>query len=111
MKAIIIASGSELHIAINVANVLHGVRVVSMPCMEAFDRQPDSYKNSVLPPLCKKRISIEAGIAQPWYKYIGSDGIAVSVENFGFSGQPKDLIDHFGITEKNLQNIVTKMLD
>ena len=111
LEAIIIASGSELHIAINVANVLHGVRVVSMPCMEAFDRQLDSYKNSVLPPFCKKRISIEAGIAQPWYKHIGSDGIAVSVENFGFSGQPKDLMDHFGITEKNLQNIVTKMLD
>jgi transketolase len=100
LERMILASGSELHLAIQAAKAFPGTRVVSMPCMEAFERQPDDYRESVIPRSCEKRIAIEAGIPTPWYRYARS---VVAVEDFGFSGQPADLMSRFGITLQNLE--------
>lgn len=110
LQAIILASGSELPIALDVAKDIPSVRVVSMPCMEAFERQSDDYKEKILPKNCNIRISIEAGNGMSWYRYLGIDGIAISVEDFGFSGCSDDLMHHFGITKDNLKTIIDKKL-
>lgn len=110
LKAIIISSGSELSIALDVSKEMPNVRVVSMPCMEAFERQSDDYKEKILPKSCTIRISIEAGVSMPWYRYLGTNGTAISVEDFGFSGCPEDLMQHFGITKENLKTVVDQKL-
>merc|ERR1719247_519259 len=68
-----------------------GVRVVSMPCMERFDRQSDAYKAEVLPDSCRKRVAMEAGVSTMWYKYVGLDGKVIGVDRFGFSA-PGDIV-------------------
>lgn len=73
-----------------------------MPSWELFERQSDDYKKSVLPPLVKKRISVEAGIKQGWEKYIGDEGVAISIETFGLSAPYKKVFEHFGITAENI---------
>lgn len=100
---IVIASGSELHLALELAKSFAGMRVVSMPCMEVFERQTAEYKDGVLPKSCTKRIAIEAGIPMPWYKYAD---VVVGVDDFGFSGQATDLMESYGITLKNLAKSV-----
>ncbi|WP_213358322.1 transketolase [Chlamydiifrater phoenicopteri] len=96
------ATGSEVHLAVEVAHELSrlgkSVRVVSMPCWEIFEEQDDSYKNSVVGGDLGKRVSIEAGSSLGWFKYIGTDGIALSVESFGLSGSPKQVAEEFGFT-------------
>merc|ERR1712241_376973 len=82
LDMIIIASGSEVPHALNAAKSIPGARVVSMPCMEAYERQSDDYKESVLPSSCTKRIAIEAGVTGLWYKYASK---VVGVDRFGFS--------------------------
>merc|ERR1711972_633337 len=79
LELIILASGSELQWAMEVAKELGGVvRVVSMPCFERFDRQGSAYKDEVLPPSVTKRVAIEAGVSGLWYKYVGLDGKVVA---------------------------------
>ncbi|KAH8048999.1 transketolase [Aureococcus anophagefferens] len=86
LECIIIATGSEVQHAYNAAKELgDGVRVVSMPCMERFDRQDAAYKESVLPAACRKRVAMEAGVTTMWYKYVGLDGKVIGVDRFGFS--------------------------
>jgi transketolase len=96
------ATGSELHLALNVAGELEKkgkkVRVVSMPCWELFDKQPKAYQNEVVGGDLGKRVSIEAGVAQGWHKYIGREGIAISMETFGASAPYQDLTKEFGFT-------------
>ncbi|MDR1173211.1 MAG: transketolase [Puniceicoccales bacterium] len=106
LERIILASGSELCIAMQAASLFDGTRVVSVPCMEAFERQSKEYKNMVLPQNCTKRIAMEAGISMPWHKYVGSSGIVLGVDSFGYSGQPADLMNSFGITLENLKNVI-----
>merc|ERR1712113_1159306 len=69
LDLIILATGSEVQHALKAAAELKGARVVSMPCMEVFERQSAEYKESVLPSSCTKRIAMEAGVSDPWYKY------------------------------------------
>jgi len=99
---IVIATGSEVHLAVDAARTLAGegirARVVSMPCREWFDGQDAAYRDGVLPPAVRRRISVEAGVAQGWHDLIGLDGRAVSVETFGASASAAELYDHFGIT-------------
>ncbi|MDB6081804.1 MAG: tkt, partial [Chlamydiia bacterium] len=98
----LIATGSELPLAMNVAVELEKLskptRVVSMPCVELFDQQPAEYRASVLGGNIGKRISIEAGIDMSWYKYIGLDGIAIAMERFGASAPASELAKEFGFT-------------
>ncbi|MDR0679672.1 MAG: transketolase [Puniceicoccales bacterium] len=102
LRCIVIATGSELSIAIGVAKKFDDVRVVSMPCMELFDEQEDDFKESILPRACENRVAIEAGVAMPWYKYVGVDGKCVCVDKFGFSGSEGDLYIANGLTIANL---------
>jgi transketolase len=98
----LIATGSEVWLALDVATELEkqgkSVRVISMPCWELYEAQDAKYKASVLGGDIGRRVSIEAGISQGWHKYIGIDGIAISVETFGESAPYKDLQEHFGFT-------------
>jgi transketolase len=109
LECIILASGSELPLAVEAARSRKGTRVVSVPCMEAFERQSDEYKDATLPKSCRKRISIEAGSTMPWHRYLGSDGVAVGVNDFGFSGKPSDLMDGFGVTLEGLDRALKKL--
>ena len=99
LKRIIIATGSELQLALKVAEQQPSTRVVSMPCMEIFDEQSSEYKNEVLPNGIEK-IAIEAGISLTWYKY--ADRV-IGTDDFGFSADAPFLFDAFGLTEEKLK--------
>jgi transketolase len=103
LKMIIMASGSEVQHAFKAAEALgDGVRVVSVPSMCIFDKQPQSYKDEVLPPSCTKRVAMEAGVGSPWFKYTGLEGKVVSVERFGFSAPGDIVMKELGMTADNL---------
>ena len=108
--AIIIATGSEVAIAVESATGLNNqgcsVRVVAMPCTDAFDSQDESYRNSVLPQSCRNRIAIEAGVPDYWYKYVGLDGKVLGVPNFGLSAPAQQVFEYFGITAEKLTELV-----
>jgi len=101
-QVILIATGSEVHIAMEASQRLDeqgiGVRVVSMPSWELFDKQPEDYRNHVLPPESKTRIAIEAGISQGWHRYVGQMGDMVCIDHFGSSAPSNILYEKFGIT-------------
>ncbi|GAA1323057.1 transketolase [Pseudonocardia xinjiangensis] len=105
-QLIIMATGSELQIAVEARRVLEddGVptRVVSMPCVDWFTEQDDEYRESVLPAAVKARVSVEAGIAQPWYRFTGDAGEIVSIEHYGASADYKTLFREFGFTTENV---------
>jgi len=109
-KAILIATGSELSLAIDVQSALASegiaVRVVSAPCLEWFSEQEQSYKDQVLPPSIKLKVSIEVGIAQGWHQLIGDGGIAISLEHYGASADAKRLFKEFGFS---VEAIVSKI--
>lgn len=99
LKVILMASGSELQLALQAASELgEGARVVSLPCMEAFDRQDAAYQESVLPRTCRARVAIEAGVGGSWHKYVGLDGRVVSIERFGLSAPGEVVMRELGIT-------------
>lgn len=99
---ILIATGSEVALALEakVALEAEGVptRVVSMPCVEWFDEQDQSYREDVLPPSVRARVSVEAGISQGWRRFVGDHGHSVSIEHFGASADYKTLYQEFGMT-------------
>jgi transketolase len=99
---ILLASGSEVHVALAARETLQSegiaTRVVSMPCMEWFDAQSRDYRLSVLPDTVRARVSVEAAVAMPWYKYVGDAGRCVSLEHFGASADAQTLFRKFGIT-------------
>ncbi|WP_243837793.1 transketolase [Cumulibacter soli] len=99
---ILIGTGSELHLAVQAAEALaaEGVaaRVVSMPCLEWFDAQDVEYRDAVLPPAIRARVSVEAGTAMPWYRLLGEAGRAVAIEHFGASAAAGVLFEKFGFT-------------
>src|SRR5690606_19779717 len=96
---ILLASGSELQYAVNAAKILGaGVRVVSVPCFERFNRQSAEYRESVLPTACRKRIAIEAGVSGLWYQYVGLDGKVIGIDRFGMSAPGGVVMKELGIT-------------
>lgn len=111
---ILMASGSEVHLALEAKDILANegisVRVVSMPCMEVFDKQSRVYKESVLPASCTKRLAVEAGVSMPWMKYVGTEGDTVCMDGFGASGKPEDLFAHFGFTAENIAEKARNLL-
>ncbi len=113
-EAIIIATGSEVALAIDAATVLEGkgaqIRVVSMPSTDTFDAQPESYRQSILPPSVRARVSVEAGITDYWYKYLGFDGKPVGIDSFGESAPYKDVFAHFGFTVDNVVQAVETVM-
>ena len=113
--AIIIASGSEVSLAINAKEELKksgiDVRVVSMPSMELFDKQSAEYKESVLPNAVRKRVAVEALSDFGWYKYVGLDGKVIAMEGFGASGPAATLFEHFGFTVDNVVKTVKEVVN
>ncbi len=100
---ILLASGSELQHAVAAAKLLGpGVRVVSMPCFERFDRQTPEYRESVLPSSCRKRIAIEAGVTGLWHKYTGLDGKVIGIDRFGISAPGGTVMKELGMTAESL---------
>jgi len=99
---LLLATGSEVDLAVKAAIALEsegvGARVVSMPCTNLFDRQPQTYRDAVLPPALRKRIAIEAGVTDFWRKYVGLDGHVVGIDRFGASAPAEKLYQYFGIT-------------
>lgn len=110
LKMILLASGSELQWAMDAAKDLgDGVRVVSMPCFERFERQDAAYKAEVLPSSCTKRLAIEAGVSGLWYKYVGLEGKVIGTDKFGFSAPGDTVMDSFGLNAKNLAEVAKSM--
>ncbi|WP_067545196.1 transketolase [Nocardia crassostreae] len=113
-QVILIGTGSELHLAVEARATLEaqgiGARVVSMPCVEWFDAQDQAYKDQVLPPSVKARVTVEAGIAMPWHRFTGDNGENVSIEHFGASADYKTLFREFGITADAVVDAATRSL-
>ncbi|RUO30181.1 transketolase [Aliidiomarina sanyensis] len=105
-QLILIATGSEVELAMKAAEALHAegqtVRVVSMPSTCVFDQQDKAYRDSVLPPQVRRRVAIEAGIADFWHKYTGFEGAVVGMTSFGESAPADELFAHFGFTVDNV---------
>ena len=103
---ILIATGSEVHVAIEASRILAeqniSARVVSAPCLEWFEEQSDSYKESVLPKNLRARVSIEAGVGAGWQKYVGDNGEIISLEHFGASASAGSLFKEYGFTAENI---------
>jgi transketolase len=105
-ELIIIATGSEVELAVAACEQLsaegRAVRVVSLPCTDVFDAQSADYKESVLPAAVTKRLAVEAGIADYWYKYVGFGGDIIGMHSFGESAPAGDLFKLFGFTVDNV---------
>lgn len=99
LSVILLASGSELQHAMKAAEEIGaGVRVVSVPCFERFLRQAPAYREEVLPSSCRRRVSIEAGISDPWFRFVGLDGACVAIDRFGLSAPGDIVMKELGIT-------------
>ncbi|MDN5972282.1 transketolase [Bifidobacterium crudilactis] len=103
---LLLATGSEVQHAVEAAKTLAGegvkARVISVPSLEWFEEQDDEYKEEILPSTVKARVSVEAGIAMPWYKYLGSYGKPVSIEQFGLQGDGDENMRDLGITAEHV---------
>jgi transketolase len=111
---ILIATGSEVPIILEAGKTLqeNGVsaRVVSLPSWELFDAQPVEYRNSVLPPQVKARVSIEAATPLGWERYVGTDGVAIGLPHFGASAPAEVLYEKFGLTAQRVVEESTRLI-
>src|SRR3989338_3108379 len=109
---ILIASGSEVAIALEVTLLLQGkgikARLISMPSFELFRACPEEYKNSILHPACKKRIAIEAAAKNDWYEFVGLDGLIIGVDRYGASAPSNVIAEHYGFTVQNILREINK---
>lgn len=113
-ELILIATGSEVGLALNAKRELEkdgaAVRVVSMPCVELFEKQSEAYRESVLPSSVRARVAVEAGCTHTWYKYVGLDGEVVGIDTFGASGPADELMVKFGFTTENVVAAAKRVL-
>ncbi len=111
---ILIATGSEIALAIGAADELSktgvNVRVVSMPCTDAFDAQSDAYRESVLPQSVRARVAIEAGVTEGWWRYVGTHGRVIGLDRFGASAPAEEMFAHFGFSVANVLKIAREAL-
>lgn len=114
-EVILLATGSEVVVALSARELLQrdGIpaRVVSMPCLELFDEQPEEYRQLVLPPEVRNRFSIEAGATAGWWKYVGMDGDVLGIDRFGASAPSAVLFEKFGFTAENTAARVKQMME
>jgi len=112
---VLIATGSEVQLAVEAQKLLADKdivsRVVSMPCVEWFESQPEDYRDSVLPPSVSARVAVEAGIAQCWHKLVGDTGEIVSIEHYGESADAKTLFREFGFTPEAVVDAAERTID
>jgi transketolase len=113
-EIILIASGSELHLAVSAKEELEkrgrAVRVVSMPSMELFEKQDAGYRDSVLPPSIRRRLAIEAAAPMSWYRWVGLEGDVLGMTTYGASAPYQDTLKHFGFTVENTVDRALKLL-
>jgi transketolase len=113
-EVILIGTGSEIHIALEAGKLLKdkgiGARVVSMPSWELFDAQPREYRNEVLPSGIRARVSIEAATPLGWERYVGLEGIAIGVPDFGVSAPGKVIYERFGLTAQHVAEEASQLL-
>jgi transketolase len=114
VDVILIATGSEVQVAVAARDELAakgiGARVVSAPCLEWFEEQPATYRESVLPASVTARVSVEAGLALGWSAYVGANGASVSIEHFGASADFQTLFREFGITSEAVTHAAENLL-
>ena len=112
---VLIATGSEVQLAVEAQKLLADKdivsRVLSMPCVEWFESQPEDYRDSVLPPSVSARVAVEAGIAQCWHKLVGDTGEIVSIEHYGESADAKTLFREFGFTPEAVVDAAERTID
>jgi transketolase len=112
-NVILIATGSEVTLALQARDELAaegiGGRVVSMPCSELFDRQPQAYRDDVLPPAIKARVAIEQASALGWARYVGDGGAIVAMNTFGASAPLKELVKKFGFTPDAVSEVAREV--
>jgi transketolase len=111
---ILMASGSEVDLTVKAREVLRAkydidARVISVPCMEAFDRQPAKYREQLLPDAVRARLAVEAGSSMCWHRYTGIDGDVVGIDNFGMSGPADKLFEIYGLTVDNVVDKAVKV--
>ncbi|WP_029179488.1 transketolase [Streptococcus suis] len=110
---ILLASGSEVNLAVKAAKELEAagtkVRVVSVPSTELFDAQDAAYKEEILPNAIRRRLAIEMGATQSWYKYVGLDGKVLGIDTFGASAPAQTVIDNYGFTVENVVKLVGEL--
>ena len=113
-EIVLIATGSEVHLALEVYERLRDegirARVVSMPSWKLFEKQPEEYRNRILPPEITARISIEAGVTLGWHKYVGLQGEIVGIDHFGASAPGKTVLNEFGFASENVLNRIRALL-
>jgi transketolase len=111
---LLLATGSEVSVAMGARAMLQAqgvpTRVVSMPCLEWFDAQPQQYRDEVLPPHVRARVSVEAGSAQGWWRYVGSEGACVSIDHFGSSAAGGELLRQLGFTPESVAAVAREVL-
>ena len=112
-ELILIATGSEVALAMAAAERLSDrrIRVVSMPSTDRFDGQSQEYRDSVLSPHASKRCVVEAGVGDGWYKYVGLDGLILSIDTFGESGPANEVFDHFGLNAEQVSKRISEYLN
>ena len=114
-ECLVIASGSEVGIAADAVRALNAagrrVRLVSMPSTDVFDEQDAAYRESVLPRAVRRRVAVEAGATLSWWRYAGSDGRVLGLDEFGASGKGPELFVHFGFTAERIQREVAQLLE
>lgn len=114
-EAIVLATGSEVSIALQAAEKLNAegkkIRVVSLPCVEVFMTQSESYRESVLPNAVRARIAVEAAHPDYWYKLVGLEGRVIGIDRFGESAPGPELMEHFGFTADHIVEQVIALLD
>ncbi len=112
--AVVIATGTEVELAMDAAQRLSekgiGVRVVSMPCVDVYEAQPQSYRDAVLPPQLTRRVVIEAGVTVYWHKYAGAEGVVIGIDRFGESAPGPTLYEYFGLTVDAIERAVLELL-
>ena len=109
LEKIIIATGSEVHLALEATKDMKNVRVVSMPSMELFEAQTAKYREKILPKNIKKRLSVEASSSFGWQKFTGLEGKNISIDSFGISGPAKEVYQYFGITVENIKKTIEEL--
>jgi transketolase len=113
-EAIVIATGSEVDLAVRTAKQFNDqgrrVRVVSLPSTDVFDAQDQAYRDMVLPPACRRRIAVEAGVTDYWRRYVGLEGKVLGLDTFGASAPAADVFRHFGFTVENLSKMIEEIL-
>jgi transketolase len=106
---ILIATGSELHLATAAAVILEedgiATRVVSLPCWERFEVQDASYRDAVLPPSVRKRVSVEVGVSLGWERWVGDEGAIIGLDHFGASAPAGTIFEHFGFTADRVADV------